>query len=108
MFHPLHSFPQTKTAACSAHSCDHLACIEQSGNICPGNPRPEPGSDLRAATKAAAQIGMVACNDYILLESCIYRMLQLNLGDHPSYAKLLELFHEVRNDRLPALAVRGP
>ena len=41
------------------------------------------------------QIGMVACNDYILLESCIYRMLQLNLAEHPSYAKLLELFHEV-------------
>ena len=55
-------------------------------------------------TRHAAQIGMVACNDYILLESCIYRMLQLNLADHPSYAKLLELFHEVTTSILSLTA----
>ena len=38
---------------------------------------------------------MVACNDYILIESCLFRLLQLNLSKHPSYAQILELFHEV-------------
>jgi hypothetical protein len=42
-----------------------------------------------------AQVGMVACNDYILLESCIYRILQRHFAAAPYYAKLLELFHEV-------------
>ena len=38
---------------------------------------------------------MVACNDYILLESCIYRILQRHFAAAPYYAQLLELFHEV-------------
>ena len=41
------------------------------------------------------QVGLVACNDYIILESCIYRILQQHLRQHPSYAEILELFHEV-------------
>ena len=41
------------------------------------------------------QVGMVACNDYILLESCIYRILQRHFAAAPYYAQLLELFHEV-------------
>ncbi|KAK9844175.1 hypothetical protein WJX81_007024 [Elliptochloris bilobata] len=39
-------------------------------------------------------VGMVACNDYILLESCIYRILQRHFSAAPYYAQLLELFHE--------------
>ena len=39
---------------------------------------------------------MVACNDYILVESCIYRILQRHFSAAPYYAQLLELFHEVR------------
>ena len=46
-------------------------------------------------TRAALQVGLVACNDYILIESCLFRLLRLNLGGHPRYAQLLELFHEV-------------
>ena len=42
---------------------------------------------------------MVACNDYILLESCIYRILQRHFSSLPYYAQLLELFHEVNNWR---------
>jgi len=48
------------------------------------------------------QVGMVACNDYILLESCIYRILQRHFAAAPYYAQLLELFHEV-----PALRYAG-
>ena len=40
---------------------------------------------------------MVACNDYILLESCIYRILQRHFSLLPYYAQLLELFHEVND-----------
>ena len=41
------------------------------------------------------QVGLVACNDYIILESCIYRILQRYFRTHPSYAQILDLFHEV-------------
>ena len=41
------------------------------------------------------QVGLVACNDYIILESCIYRILQQHFRSHPSYAQILDLFHEV-------------
>ena len=41
------------------------------------------------------QVGLVACNDYIILESCIYRILQRHFRTHPSYAHILDLFHEV-------------
>ena len=43
------------------------------------------------------QVGMVACNDYILLESCIYRILQRHFAAAPYYAQLLELFNEVHS-----------
>ena len=39
---------------------------------------------------------MIACNDYILLECVLYRILRLRFGGHTSYAALLDLFHEVR------------
>ena len=42
------------------------------------------------------QVGMVACNDYILLESCMYRVLQKQFSASSYYVRLLELFHEVR------------
>lgn len=38
---------------------------------------------------------MVACNDYILLECCIYRLLKFHFGGSPHYARLLDLFLEV-------------
>lgn len=41
------------------------------------------------------QIGMVAINDSIMLECCIYRILKKHFGADPAYAQLLDLFHEV-------------
>ena len=37
----------------------------------------------------------MACNDYIILESCIYRILKKHFGSQPYYAQLLDFFHEV-------------
>jgi hypothetical protein len=45
---------------------------------------------------ALAQVGLVACNDYIILESCIYRILKSHFGGQPYYAQLLDFFHEAR------------
>lgn len=42
-----------------------------------------------------AQVGLVAINDGIVLESCIYRILQKHFRRTPQYMHLLELFHEV-------------
>lgn len=42
------------------------------------------------------QVGMIACNDYILLECCMFRILKQHFASSPSYVKLLDLFHEVR------------
>lgn len=42
------------------------------------------------------QVGMVACNDYILLECCIYRILKFHFSGSAAYGQLLELFLEVR------------
>ena len=41
------------------------------------------------------QVGLVAINDGIVLESCIYRILQKHFRRTPQYMHLLELFHEV-------------
>jgi farnesyl diphosphate synthase len=41
------------------------------------------------------KVGLVAINDGIILESCIYRVLKMHFGSHPAYAQLLELFHDV-------------
>lgn len=40
-------------------------------------------------------VGMVAINDGILLESYIYRLLRSHFRSHPSYLGLMELFHDV-------------
>lgn len=37
----------------------------------------------------------MAINDGIVLESCIYRILQKHFRGTPYYTQLLELFHEV-------------
>ncbi len=37
----------------------------------------------------------MAINDGIVLESCIYRILQKHFRRTPQYMHLLELFHEV-------------
>jgi farnesyl diphosphate synthase len=40
------------------------------------------------------KVGLVAINDGIVLESCIYRILQKHFRRTPQYMHLLELFHE--------------
>ncbi|BDA42860.1 Farnesyl pyrophosphate synthase [Coccomyxa sp. Obi] len=40
------------------------------------------------------EVGLVACNDYIILESCIYRILKKHFGQKPYYGLLLDVFHE--------------
>ena len=44
----------------------------------------------------ALQVGLVAINDGIILESCIYRILKKHFGSQQYYADLLDLFHEVK------------
>ena len=39
-------------------------------------------------------VGLLACNDYITLDTCLYRLLSMHFGDEPYYARLLDLFHE--------------
>lgn len=41
------------------------------------------------------KVGMVACNDYILLDCCIYRILKTHFTGHPAYTQIVDLFHEV-------------
>ena len=41
------------------------------------------------------QVGLVACNDYIILESCIYRILKKHFAGKSYYPLLLDFFHEV-------------
>ena len=41
------------------------------------------------------QVGLVACNDYIILESCIYRILKMHFARKSYYPLLLDFFHEV-------------
>jgi Polyprenyl synthetase len=50
------------------------------------------------------QVGLVAINDGIVLESCIYRILQKYFRRSPQYAHLLELFHEVKYMRMDMVA----
>ena len=54
------------------------------------------------------QVGLVAINDGIVLESCIYRVLQRHFRDQPYYAQLLELFHEVNPPPPPPAPVCLP
>lgn len=44
---------------------------------------------------SAVQVGLIATNDSIVLEGCIYRILQRHFRTSPAYGQLLELFHEV-------------
>ena len=37
----------------------------------------------------------MACNDYIILESCIYRVLKKHFAGKAYYPLLLDFFHEV-------------
>ncbi|PSC75133.1 farnesyl diphosphate synthase [Micractinium conductrix] len=41
------------------------------------------------------KVGMVAINDGIILEACIFRILRKHFCSLPSYVHLLDLFHEV-------------
>ncbi|CAL5218960.1 g713 [Coccomyxa viridis] len=40
------------------------------------------------------EVGLVACNDYIILESCIYRILKKHFAGKSYYPLLLDFFHE--------------
>ena len=40
-------------------------------------------------------VGMIAVNDCILLEACIYRVLKSHFASLPCYTRLLEIFHDV-------------
>ena len=40
------------------------------------------------------EVGLVACNDYIVLESCLYRILANHFKNEKYYSYLLDLFHE--------------
>lgn len=53
---------------------------------------PVSGTD---AAESVLQVGMVAINDGIILESCIYRILKSHFRSSPYYTELLDLFHEV-------------
>ncbi len=37
----------------------------------------------------------MACNDYIILDSCIYRILQKHFSQTTYYTQIMDLFHEV-------------
>lgn len=39
-------------------------------------------------------VGMIAVNDALMVENCIYYILKKNFDQQPYYVKLLELFHE--------------
>lgn len=39
-------------------------------------------------------VGLVAINDGIILEACIYRLLKKHFGGSPMYVHLLDLFHD--------------
>lgn len=41
------------------------------------------------------KVGLVAINDGIILESCIYRILKKHFSSSPAYIALVDLFHEV-------------
>ncbi|KAL3163202.1 hypothetical protein ABBQ32_009605 [Trebouxia sp. C0010 RCD-2024] len=49
--------------------------------------------DVLKAIKGT-EVGMVAINDGIILESCIYRILKSHFRSSPYYTELLDLFHE--------------
>ncbi|KAH3887522.1 farnesyl pyrophosphate synthase-like [Dreissena polymorpha] len=40
-------------------------------------------------------VGLVAVNDAVYLESCIYQLLKCYIRDQPYYVNILELFHEI-------------
>lgn len=39
-------------------------------------------------------VGMMAVNDALMVENCIYYILKKNFDHQPYYVKLMELFHE--------------
>ena len=43
---------------------------------------------------------MIACNDYILLECCIYRLLKFHFAGASNYPQILDLFLEVSHLQL--------
>lgn len=71
----------------------HAVCVERP---CARAPAPAQLPPTRRV-----QVGLIACNDYILIECCIYRIIKHHFGGHPSYVQLMEIFHEVRTRSAP-------
>ena len=40
-------------------------------------------------------VGLVAVNDAFILESMVYRLVNLNFKDEKYYIKIVDLFHQV-------------
>ena len=40
-------------------------------------------------------VGMIAINDAVLMESLMFLLLKTSLRTHPRYISLVELFHDV-------------
>lgn len=53
------------------------------------------------------QVGTVAINDGIILESCMYRILKNHFRSTPYYVELLDLFHEVSCSSRPCKSLRN-
>lgn len=41
------------------------------------------------------EIGLIAVNDAMMLESCVYSLINWNFKDKKSYANSIKLMHEV-------------
>ena len=39
-------------------------------------------------------VGMIAINDSIMIEMCIYQLLKHHFKSHPAYVEMMELFHD--------------
>ena len=60
------------------------------------------GSEMRRGQPAwykKEEIGMSAINDGLLLEQCIYALLDSHFKDKPYYNMLLKEFHEVHSNK---------
>ncbi len=44
-------------------------------------------------------VGLSALNDAILLETCVYTLLNMYFADKPYYTELVEEFHTVREEK---------
>lgn len=83
------------STSCMCTRCPHVhcnfSCLQQAFTQC----REWHCTASAANSGLALQVGTVAINDGIILESCIYRILKSHFRSSPYYTELLDLFHEV-------------